>query len=83
MKLDLSYIHSKYYITSTTDLKGNITSVSEAFCKISGYCESELIGQPHSIVRHPDTPKESFEVLWKTIKSGKVWTGIIKNKKEW
>ena len=82
MNTDLSYINSKYYITSTTDLNGIIISVSEAFCKISGYSESELLGQPHSIVRHPDTPKEAFVDLWNTIKNGQVWTGIIKNKKK-
>lgn len=82
MKKDLSYIHSKYYITSTTDLNGLITSVSEAFCKISGYDKSELIGKQHSIVRHPDTPKEVFKDLWETIKSGNTWSGIIKNKKK-
>lgn len=82
MEKELSSIHSKYYITSTTDLKGNITSVSEAFCNISGYSEDELIGKPHSIIRHPDTPKESFFDMWKTIKKGFKWTGVIKNRKK-
>ncbi len=69
-------------IISRTDLKGIITSVSTAFCEISGYTALELIGQPHNIVRHPDTPKEIFEDLWKTIQSGKIWTGEIKNLKK-
>ncbi len=66
-------------IMSTTDKEGIITSVSDAFCGISGYSKDELIGHPHSIVRHPDMPKELFDDLWETIKSGKVWYGEIKN----
>lgn len=71
-----------YLIASKTDLKGKITEVSKAFCNISEYTEAELLGQPHSIVRHPDTKKEVFEELWQTIKSGKAWEGEIKNLKK-
>lgn len=67
-------------IASRSDLKGNITYASDALCKISGYTKEELLGSPHSIVRHPDTPKEVFIDLWETIKNGKVWKGELKNK---
>lgn len=77
---NLSYVQSKYYITSRTNKKGIITDASKAFCEISGYSIYELIGSNHNIVRHPDNPKELFEDMWKTIKSGKVWTGIVKNR---
>ena len=69
-----------YVITTETDEKGIITYASEAFCKISGYKKDELIGKSHNIVRHPDMPKEIFENLWNTIKTGKVWEGEIKNR---
>jgi PAS domain S-box-containing protein len=75
-------IISKYVIYSKTDLKGNITEVSEAFCDISQYKQEELIGKPHSIIRHPDTKFPIFQELWSTIKSGNVWTGEIKNQKK-
>ena len=51
-------------IVSKTDLKGRITYVNDFFCAISGYKESELIGKSHNMVRHPDTPKETFKELW-------------------
>lgn len=70
----------KYVIFSQTDLKGNITYVSEAFCYISGYKKEELLNQPHNIVRHSDMPKEAFADLWKTIQSDKLWQGEVKNK---
>ena len=66
-------------IISRTDLDGNITYANETFCEISGYDEDELIGKPHSIVRHPDMPSEAFADLWETIKNKKQWRGIVKN----
>lgn len=67
-------------IVSEVDEKGNIIYANADFCKIAGYTKAELIGQPHSIVRHLDMPKVAFKDLWETIKSGKVWNGIVKNK---
>jgi len=69
-------------IVSKTDASGVIKFVNHKFCEISGYSPDELIGKPHSIVRHPDMPKEAFADLWSTIKSGKVWRGVVKNKKK-
>ena len=69
-------------IASKTDLDGKITYVSEAFCKVSQYSSQELIGKTHHVVRHPDTPIEIFQDLWKTIQSGKTWKGTIKNLKK-
>lgn len=67
------------YIISETDENGIITHVNDDFCSISGYGQDELIGSNHNIVRHPDMPKVAFEGLWKTIRSGKRWEGIVKN----
>lgn len=67
-------------ITSSTDLTGKITYVSEAFCFISGYKKEELLGKTHSMVKHSDMPKEIYSDLWQTITNNKTWTGDIKNK---
>ena len=67
-------------IISETDLKGYITYINDAFIKISGFPEKELIGKAHNIVRHPDMPEEAFEDLWKTLKLGQSWMGIVKNR---
>lgn len=69
----------EHIVTSKTDAKGNITYTSKAFSDISGFGKGELIGKKHSIVRHPDMPSEVYEVMWKTITTGNVWTGEIKN----
>jgi diguanylate cyclase (GGDEF)-like protein/PAS domain S-box-containing protein len=74
-----SKIFDDNIISSSTDTKGVIKSVSAAFSKISGYTKEELIGKHHSIVRHPDMPSTIYEDLWGTIKDGKTWKGEIKN----
>ncbi len=67
-------------IISMTDLKGIITYVNREFIEISGFSEQELIGQSHNIIRHPDMPPAAFEDLWQTVKAGKPWRGIVKNR---
>ena len=67
-------------IVSKTDLKGRITYVNHDFVRISGFSEEELLGKPHNIVRHPDMPPAAFEDMWRTLQSGKAWTGIVKNR---
>jgi PAS domain-containing protein len=63
---------NKNIITSTTNLSGKILYVSDAFCKISGYERSELIGKNHNIVRHPDMPSSIYKDMWDTITAGLV-----------
>ncbi len=58
-------------IVSKTNLKGHITYANKIFQALSGYPEQEIIGQPHSLVRHPDMPRAIFKLLWDTIQSGK------------
>ncbi|MFI4939912.1 MAG: methyl-accepting chemotaxis protein [Burkholderiales bacterium] len=67
-------------IVSKTDLKGKITYVNQHFINISGFSEEELMHKPHNIVRHPDMPEEAFDDLWRTLKLGKAWTGVVKNR---
>jgi len=68
------------FIVSKTDTKGLITYVNRPFLEISGFTTEELIGSPHNLVRHPDMPPAAFEDLWRTLKSGKAWRGMVKNR---
>lgn len=67
-------------IISTTDLKGAIVYANKDFIDISGFTEDELMGKNHNVVRHPDMPPAAFEDLWVTLKQGKPWMGIVKNR---
>jgi PAS domain S-box-containing protein len=66
-------------IVSKTDLKGHITYANETFLTIAGYTEEEVLGQPHSIIRHPDMPRCVFKLLWDTIQSGEEIFAYVKN----
>lgn len=66
-------------IISRTNLSGIITYANETFAQISGYNIDELIGRPHSMVRHPDMPSCVFKDLWDKLSSGAKWSGYVKN----
>ena len=67
-------------LVSKTDLKGIITYANEAFIEISGFSKQELYGKNHNVVRHPDMPPAAFEDLWSTVKAGRPWRGLVKNR---
>lgn len=67
-------------IVTKTDVKGSITYANRAFIEISGFSEAELLGKNHNMVRHPDMPPAAFADLWDTVKTGKPWRGIVKNR---
>ena len=67
---------------SKSNLAGKITYVNDALCTISGYTKEELIGKPHEIFRHKDTPSWIYERMWETIQSKNIWKGSIKNVKK-
>jgi PAS domain S-box-containing protein len=64
------FLENDELIVSKTDLKGRITYANKTFQRIADYTEAELLGAPHSIVRHPDMPRSVFRLLWDTISSG-------------
>ena len=66
-------------IVSKTDTKGRITYCNELFIYMSRFEEQELLGKPHSIIRHPDMPRIIFKLLWDTIQSGKEINAYVKN----
>jgi aerotaxis receptor len=69
-----------WVIVSTTDTKGIIAYCNKPFIEISGFSEHELIGVNHNVIRHPDMPPAAFKDLWDTVKKGKPWRGIVKNR---
>jgi len=69
-------------IVSKTDTKGRITYINPSFIEVSGFSEEELLGKAHNIVRHPDMPPEAFADMWRTLQSGRPWTGMVKNRRK-
>ncbi len=67
-------------LVSKGDLEGNITYANDKFCEVSGYTRAQMLGQPHSIVRHESVPKTVFKRMWEQIQAGKIWRDISRNK---
>ncbi len=67
-------------IVTKTDLNGVITYANSDFIRISGFAEDELLGQNHNVVRHPDMPVQAFADMWATLKQGRPWNGLVKNR---
>jgi len=66
-------------IVSKTDLKGKITYANDVFLSIAGYSESEVVGAPHNMIRHPEMPRTVFELLWGELKTGREIFAYVKN----
>jgi PAS domain S-box-containing protein len=66
-------------IVSKTDPQGRITYVNDEYLRVSAYAESDLIGAPHSIIRHPDMPRSVFRLLWDTLQDGRELFAYIVN----
>lgn len=77
---DYKYALDESAIVAITDPKGIIIHANENFCKISKYSREELIGMDHRIINSGFHPKEFISHLWRTITSGEIWKGELKNK---
>ncbi|MCA0177582.1 MAG: methyl-accepting chemotaxis protein [Proteobacteria bacterium] len=69
-------------LMSTTDTQSHITYANAAFITVSGFDREEIMGQPHNMVRHPDMPREAFADMWATMKAGRSWTALVKNRRK-
>ncbi|MEA2029015.1 MAG: diguanylate cyclase [Campylobacterota bacterium] len=72
-------IINRYIPISHTDLKGTITYINDAFCKLTGYEQYELLGQNHRILKDPTTKEIIYHKLWENISHDHVWNGVMKN----
>lgn len=77
--LNEKFFNDGQIIISKTDKTGRIVYCNRNFMILSGYKESELLGKPHNIIRHPDMPKVVFEILWESIKNKKEVIAYVKN----
>ena len=76
---DGEVLYNDLYLLSETDEKGIVEYASDSFLKIANMHSEDLIGQPHSIVRHPEMPRAAFKSLWGDVQSKGFWTGYVKN----
>lgn len=86
MQTNLPVTNNEYVIAETDsivakiNLQGIIIYINEDFKRVSGFTEPELIGQPHSLARHPNWPTEASADFWASLKAGRPWTGMVQNR---
>lgn len=64
-----SPFHEDEFIVTKTDLKGRLTYANDVFLRVSRFTSRDVIGQPHSIIRHPEMPRSIFNLLWERIEA--------------
>jgi aerotaxis receptor len=79
---DGEVLYNDLYLLSETDDKGIVEYASDSFLKIANMHSEELVGQPHSLVRHPEMPRAAFKSLWDDVQSKGFWTGYVKNSRK-
>jgi PAS domain S-box-containing protein len=67
-------------IVSKTNPKGHLTYCNDVFLRMAGYTEKECLGQPHSMIRHPEMPRCIFGLLWETIQDGREIFAYVMNR---
>lgn len=65
-------------IISITDALGRIEYVNDNFCNLLGCDESKLLGETLKLLESPLHTGLVYKNLWKTIKLGHKWVGILK-----
>jgi len=73
------HIGAHELLHTTTDRDGILTSGNRAFVKASGHRIDDLVGNPHSVVRHPDVPAGLFHLLWAGLLAGRPMAAYLKN----
>ena len=79
---DGEVLYDDLYLLSETDEKGIVTYASDSFLKIANMKIDDIMGQPHSIVRHPEMPRAAFKSLWDDVQTKGFWTGFVKNSRK-
>ena len=77
---NVRYALDKSAIVAITDRAGKIIHVNDKFCEISKYSREELLGKNQRIINSDYHSREFFTEMWKTISSGKIWEGELRNR---
>ena len=63
-----------------TDRNGKILWVNPAFTKLTGYSQSEAVGQNPRLFKSGQSPREYYREMWTTLLTGEPWHGELVNR---
>lgn len=66
---------------SLTDPQGRIVYTNPAFCRLTGFSLSQLLGENHRILASQQTPHEVYQEMWHTLLQGEAWRGQLINRR--
>ncbi len=65
-----------------TDADGVIEYINPKLARISGFTFEDVVGNTARIFKSGLTSDETYQDLWRTILSGREWSGVMENKKK-
>lgn len=66
-------------IVSKVNPDGTVNYVNDEFIRVSGYPRESVLGANCSIIFHSEIGSATFDDIWSTLKSKKIWKGVLKN----
>lgn len=65
-----------------TDKDGAVLWVNPAFCRLSGYAESEVVGQPLALLKTETQNEAFYDEMWASLNAGNNWCAEITERKK-
>ena len=65
-----------------TDVNNQIVYVNRQFVNATGYEKNEVMGKDPGFLKSGKLSRKTYERMWETITSGKVWQGTFYNRKK-
>ncbi|MCW2484340.1 nitrogen fixation negative regulator NifL [Candidatus Symbiopectobacterium sp. NZEC127] len=66
---------------SLTDPQARIVYTNPAFCRLTGFSLSQLLGENHRVLASQQTPREVYQEMWHTLLQGEAWRGQLINRR--
>jgi PAS domain S-box-containing protein len=81
-RLQTAALESAVNAIAITNRAGSVIWVNPAFTRLTGYSSAEIVGQNPRLLKSGTHDRAFYQELWKTIASGKAWSGEMVNRRK-